>query len=160
MAKKKPRAPSSTIARNKRATYDYTLTDRFEAGLVLQGWEVKSIRAAKCQLTESYVLLKDGEAYLFGAHIDPLLSASSHVIADPIRTRKLLLHKQEIARLFRATQQKGYTCVATAMYWKGHQVKVEIALGKGKQEHDKRASEKDKDWAREKGRALRHSADG
>ena len=158
MSKKKPKKPSSTIARNKRATFDYVLSDRFEAGLVLEGWELKSIRAGKCQLVESYVLLKDGEAYLFGAHIDPLLSASTHVVADPIRTRKLLMHKQEIARIFRATQQKGFTCVATAMYWKGHRVKCEIALAKGKQSHDKRASEKDKDWQREKARSLRHSA--
>ena len=158
MSKKKPKQSSSTIARNKRATYDFTLTDRFEAGLVLQGWELKSLRAGKAQLVDSYVLLKDGEAFLFGSHIDPLLSASTHVIADPTRTRKLLLHKKELARIFRAIQQKGYTCVATSLYWKGHRVKCEIALAKGKQEHDKRASEKDKDWQREKARTLRHSA--
>ncbi|MBV1905649.1 MAG: SsrA-binding protein SmpB [Pseudomonadales bacterium] len=160
MSKKKPKKPSSTIARNKRATFDFTLTDRFEAGLVLDGWEVKSLRAGKAELVDSYVLLKNGEAFLLGAHINPLLSASTHVIADPSRTRKLLLHRQEIARIFRATQQKGFTCVATALYWKGHRVKCEIALGKGKQAHDKRASEKDKDWQREKARTLRHSADG
>lgn len=157
MSKKKPKQPSSTIARNKRATYDYALSDRFEAGMVLMGWELKSLRAGKGQLVDSYVLLKDGEAFLLGSHIEPLLSASTHVIADPTRTRKLLLHKKEIGRIFAATQQKGFACVATAMYWKGHRVKCEIALGKGKQQHDKRASEKDKDWQREKARGLRHS---
>lgn len=156
-AKKKGKQnPSGTIALNKRARHDYILEDRFEAGIVLEGWEVKAIRAGKAQLTDSYVLLRDGEAWLLGANITPLNSASSHVIADPQRTRKLLLHAKELARLFAATSQKGYTCVATAMYWKGNKVKCEIALAKGKQLHDKRATQRDRDWSRQKERLLRH----
>jgi SsrA-binding protein len=144
-----------TIALNKRATHDYLLEDRFEAGLVLEGWEVKAIRGGKAQLVDSYVLLRDGEAWLLGANITPLSSASTHVIADPQRTRKLLLHARELARIFAATQQKGFTCIATAMYWKGNKVKCEIALGKGKKLHDKRASQRDRDWNRQKQRILK-----
>ena len=158
MAKKKPKEPSTTIALNKRARHDYNLEQRFEAGLALQGWEVKSIRDGKAQLTDSYVLLRDGEAWLIGAHITPLTSASTHVVADPQRTRKLLLHAREIAQIFNATQAKGYTCVATALYWKGNKVKCEIALGKGKQQHDKRATQREKDWSREKERMMKHTA--
>lgn len=155
MNKKTSKSQSSTIARNKRAQHDYNLEQRFEAGLALQGWEVKSIRAGKVQLVDSYVLLRDGEAWLIGANITPLASASTHVVADPQRTRKLLLHAKEIAQLFSATQQKGYTCVATALYWKGNKVKCEIALGKGKKQHDKRASERERDWQRQKQRLLK-----
>ena len=154
MAKKK--TSPGTIALNKRASHDYELTDRFEAGVALQGWEVKAIRAGKAQLVDSYVLLRDGEAFLLGASIMPLASASTHVVADPQRTRKLLLHAKEIARLFVATSQKGYACVATALYWKGNKVKCEIALGKGKKSHDKRATERDRDWIRQKDRLMRH----
>ncbi len=158
MAKKKSNSNnSSTIALNKRARHDYHLTDKFEAGVALTGWEVKSLRVGKGQLTDSYVLLKDGEAWLLGAHIEPLKSASTHVIADPIRTRKLLLNRRELAKLFAATTQKGYTCVATALYWKKHLVKCEIALAKGKKEFDKRATEKERDWNREKRRVMSHS---
>lgn len=157
MAKKKKTSPGS-IAQNKKARHDYHIEERFEAGLALAGWEVKSLRAGKVQLTESYVLLKDGEAWLLGAHISPLNTASTHVIADPIRTRKLLLHKRELARLFRATQQKGHTCVPLALYWKGNHIKCEIALATGKKQHDKRASEKERDWDREKQRTMRHNA--
>jgi len=146
---------SSTIALNKRARHEYQLEDRFEAGVVLEGWEVKSLRAGKCQITDSYVLLKDGEAWLIGAHITPLQTASTHVVPDPTRTRKLLLHNRELSNLFRAVEQKGYTCVCTAMYWKKHLVKVEIALARGKQLHDKRATDKERDWDREKQRLLR-----
>ena len=156
MAKPKKKDNSNTIALNKRARHDYELEDRFEAGLVLEGWEVKAIRDGKAQLVDSYVLLRNGEAWLLGANITPLLSASTHVVADPQRTRKLLLHAKELARIFAATTQKGYTCVATAMYWKGNKVKVEIALGKGKKLHDKRASQRDKDWNRQKERLMRH----
>ncbi len=127
-----------------------------EAGMVLTGWEVKSMRAGKCQLTDSYVLLKDGEAWLLGSHIEPLKSASTHVIADPTRTRKLLLKQRELSRLFSAVQQKGYTCVCTAVYWKGHLAKCEIALAKGKKEYDKREDEKERDWSREKQRLMSH----
>ena len=157
MAKKKDSTPSPTIAQNKRARHDYIFEDRFEAGLVLEGWEVKSLRAGKAQLVDSYVLLKDGEAWLLGAHITPLSSASTHVVADPSRTRKLLLNKRELATLIVKTSQKGYACLATRLYWKGHRVKCEIALGKGKQQHDKRAAERERDWKREQARAMKHS---
>ncbi|MGI9288894.1 MAG: SsrA-binding protein SmpB [Pseudomonadales bacterium] len=154
MSKKK--SPSgNTIALNKKSKHEFHLDDRFEAGLQLHGWEVKSLRAGKVQLVDSYVLLKNGEAWLLGAHIEPLTSASTHVDVDPKRTRKLLLKRRELGQLFNATQQKGYTCVATALYWKRHLVKCEIALAKGKQAHDKRASEKDRDWNREKQRLVR-----
>jgi len=154
---KKKKPTSNTIALNKRARHDYELSDRFEAGLALQGWEVKSLREGKVQLVDTYVLIKNGEAFLLGAHITPLQSASTHVVADPTRTRKLLLHKKEIARIFAATQQKGYTCIATALYWKNNRVKCEIALAKGKHLHDKRADEKARDWNREKQRLMKHS---
>lgn len=155
MSKNKSKS-SATIALNKRARYDYFIEEKFEAGLVLTGWEVKSLRAGKAQLTESYCLLKDGEAWLLGAHIAPLNTASTHVIADPTRTRKLLLNQRELGKLFESTQQKGYTCVTLSLYWKNNRVKCAIALAKGKQEHDKRATEKDRDWDREKQRIMRH----
>lgn len=157
MASKKGKAPTGTIALNKRARHDYLLEDRFEAGIVLEGWEVKSLRAGKGQLVDSYVLVRNGEAWLLGANITPLSSASTHVVADPQRTRKLLLHAKEIARIYAATQQKGFTCVATALYWKGNRVKCEIALGKGKKLHDKRASSRDRDWNRQKERLMKQT---
>ena len=152
---KKKSNPSSTIALNKRARHDYHLEQKFEAGVALQGWEVKAIRQGHVQLTEGYVNLHQGEAYLAGVTITPLLSASTHVVPDPQRSRKLLLHARELAQIFAATQQKGYTCVPTAMYWKGNHVKVEIALGKGKHQQDKRASKKDADWQRDKQRLMK-----
>ena len=155
MAKKKTKTPSSTIALNKKARHDYFIEDRFEAGLVLQGWEVKSLREGRAQLTDSYIVIKDNEAWLFGFHISPLLSASTHVTPDPTRTRKLLLHRRELDRLIGAVERKGYTLVPLAMYWKKGRVKLEIALARGKQAHDKRASEKNRDWEREKQRLLR-----
>ena len=157
MAKTKEKSKSPTIALNKRARHDYHLEERFEAGLVLEGWEVKSLREGKVQLVDSYVLLKDGEAWLLGANITPLPSASTHVVADPRRTRKLLLHAKEISKIHIATQQKGYTCIATALYWKGPRVKCEVALAKGKKQHDKRATEKAREWNRQKERILRHA---
>ena len=153
MASKKEQRP--TIALNKRARHEYALDERFEAGMVLEGWEVKAIRAGNAQLTDSYVLLRDGEAWLLGANVTPLASASTHVVADPRRTRKLLLHARELARIYDATRKKGYACIATAMYWKNNRVKCEIALGKGKKLHDKRASERDRDWNRQRERLLR-----
>lgn len=144
MAKQK-KHPSGTIAQNKKALHDYFIEQRFEAGVALAGWEVKSLRAGKAQLVDSYVLLKDGEAWLLGSHITPLTTASTHVIADPVRTRKLLLHKRELGKLFGAVQQKGYACVALSMYWKKHLVKCEIALAKGKKDFDKRHTEKERD---------------
>jgi SsrA-binding protein len=149
---------NNTIAQNKKARFDFELEEKFEAGVMLQGWEVKSLRAGKAQITDSYVLLKNGEAWLIGAQITPLQTVSTHYVTDPTRTRKLLLKQRELEKLIGATQQKGYTCVALGMYWKGHLVKVEVALAKGKQLHDKRQTEKDRDWNREKQRIVRHDA--
>jgi SsrA-binding protein len=154
---KKQKPGSSTIALNKRARHDYFLEEKFEAGLALQGWEVKSMREGKAQLTDSYVLFKDGEAWLLGAQIQPLATVSSHVNADPTRTRKLLLNRREIDKISGAVQAKGYTCVATALYWKKHMVKCEVALAKGKAKHDKRETEKQRDWQRQKQRLMRQT---
>ncbi len=154
MAKQKTKTSSSTIALNKKARHDYFIEDRLEAGLALQGWEVKSLREGRVQLTESYIVIKSNEAWLFGFHISPLLSASTHVVPDPTRTRKLLLHRRELDRLVGAVERKGYTLVPTALYWKRGKAKLEIALARGKQAHDKRATEKDRDWQREKQRTL------
>jgi SsrA-binding protein len=149
-----------TVALNKRARHDYHLEQRFEAGLALQGWELKSIRAGRANITESYAVVRGGELFLFGAQITPLISASTHVIADERRTRKLLLHRREIDELVGRVQRDGYTLVPTALYWKGNKVKAELALAKGKQSHDKREATKQRDWAREKQRALRqHNKD-
>ena len=153
--KKATKTPSATIALNKKARFDYHIEERIEAGLVLEGWEVKSLRAGKVQIVDAYVLLKDGEAFLLGVQITPMPSASTHVDADPRRTRKLLLNRQEIARLIGAVDRKGYTLVCTALYWKRGRAKAEIGLAKGKKQHDKRASEKARDWDREKGRILK-----
>lgn len=146
----------STIALNKRARFEYHLEDRIEAGISLMGWEVKSLRAGNINFSESHVLLRRGEAFLFGCLITPLTSASTHVEADPMRTRRLLLHKQELARLIGQVERKGYTVVPTAMYWKRGKVKLEIALAKGKKQHDKRRADKERDWEREKGRLMRN----
>ncbi len=150
MSKKGKKPSGNTIALNKKAKFDFALQDRLEAGMALQGWEVKSLRQGKVQLTDTYVLFKNGEAWLLGAHISPLPTASTHFVTDPTRTRKLLLKSKEIAKLQAAAEQKGYTVVATALYWKKHLVKCEVALGKGKQEHDKRETEKERDWNRQK----------
>ncbi len=157
MAKKKSKNPSSssTIALNKKARHDYFITERLEAGLVLEGWEVKSLRAGRVQLRDSYVLLKDNEAWLLGALITPLPTASTHIRPDPSRTRKLLLHRAEIDKLMGAVDRKGYTVVPLAMYWKKGRAKVEIGLAKGKQTHDKRAALKERDWQRQKERLLK-----
>jgi SsrA-binding protein len=144
-----------TIALNRRARHDFFIDERYEAGLALMGWEVKALRAGRLQLAEGYVLLKDDEAWLLGSHISPLNSASTHVVADPTRTRKLLMKRREIDHLVGAVDRKGYTLVPLAMYWKGGRAKLEIGLARGKKEHDKRDSEKDRDWQREKARVLR-----
>jgi SsrA-binding protein len=144
-----------TIALNRKARHDYTIEERFEAGIALQGWEVKSLRAGKGQIAESYVILKKNEAWLLGAHIAPLLSASTHVKTDPTRTRKLLLHRKELARLIGAVERKGYTIVPLAMYWVRGNAKLEIALACGKKSHDKRSDERDRDWARQKERLMK-----
>ena len=156
MAKTKESKPAK-IAVNRRARFDYDLGQRFEAGIALVGWELKSIRANQAQLADSYVLVRDGEAWLLGAHITPLPSASTHVEADPRRTRKLLLHAQEISRIFMAVQAKGQACVATSLYWKGQRVKCEIALGKGKRTQDKRASIRERDWKRDQARLAKQA---
>jgi len=148
---------SGTIAQNKRARHDYFISEKFEAGLSLEGWEVKALRAGKAQLTDSYVFFKNGEAWLLNAQISPLSTASTHVLATPTRGRKLLLNRREIDRIAGAVQQKGYTCVALALYWKGHRVKCEIGLAKGKADHDKRETVKERDWQRQKQRLMRHN---
>ena len=152
---KKAKSNPGTIALNKKARFEYELHERFEAGVALTGWEVKSLRAGKAQLTDTYILLKSGEAFLLGCNITPLITASSHVAADPQRTRKLLLHRKELARLIGATQQKGQTCIPIALYWKGNKVKCEIALATGKKDHDKRATLKEQDWKRDKQRLMK-----
>lgn len=144
-----------TIALNRKAKHNYNLEQRFEAGIVLQGWEVKSIRAGKAQISESHVIIRRGEAWLVNSIIPPLLSASTHVKADDSRSRKLLLHKKEINVLLGSIERKGYTVIPTAMYWKKNNVKVELALAKGKKYYDKRAAEKDRDWQRDKARLFK-----
>ncbi|MCX7125796.1 MAG: SsrA-binding protein SmpB [Gammaproteobacteria bacterium] len=143
------------IASNKKAWHDYALETQYEAGLVLEGWEIKSIRAGHIQLKESYILLKNNEAWLFGAHITPLKTASTHIDPDPLRTRKLLLNRKEINKLFIAKDREGYTIVPLNLHWFHNRVKIQIAIAKGKKEHDKRASIKERDWNREKQRILR-----
>jgi SsrA-binding protein len=148
---------TSLIAQHKKATFDYFIEERYEAGIVLEGWEVKSLRAGKVQLVDSYVFFKKGEAFLLGGLITPLLSASTHVKADASRTRKLLLKKREIERLQGAVDREGYTVVPLRLYWKGHRVKLEVGLAKGKKEYDKRNSIKEKEWQRNKARILKGS---
>ena len=155
MTKKKPKNSSNVIARNKRASFDYQLLETFEAGVVLSGWEVKSLRMGKADIGDTYVLVKDGEAFLLGAMITPLDTASTHFVTDPTRTRKLLLHKKELAKILAATSQKGLTCVCTQLYWKGHLVKARISLAQGKKSHDKRDTQKERDWNRQKQRVIR-----
>ena len=163
MAAKKAKKDSETggtIALNKRARHEYHPGDRFEAGLSLQGWELKAIRAGRANIGESYATIRNGEIFLFGAQITPLISASTHVVADDRRTRKLLLHRHEIDRLIGRVERDGFTLIPTALYWKRNKVKLELALAKGKQEHDKRQTSKDREWAIEKQRALRkHNRD-
>jgi len=155
MAKKgKSKTPSNNIAQNKKARFDYFLVEKFEAGIQLQGWEVKSMRAGKVQLTDSYVFFKNGEAFLLNTQIQPLKTASTHFVCEPTRYRKLLLHSKQIAKLSSFADQKGHTVVCTAIYWKRHMVKCEVCIAKGKQLHDKRQTEKERDWNREKQRAM------
>jgi SsrA-binding protein len=146
------------IAQNRRARFDYFIEDTFEAGIALQGWEVKSLRAGKAQITEAYVIVKNSEAFLLGAHITPMIQTSSHVIADSTRTRKLLLQRRQIDLLMGKVDRAGYTVVPLDMHWTRGRAKLTIGLAKGKKQHDKRDTEKDRDWAREKGRTLRHHA--
>jgi len=143
------------IAENRKARFEYFIEERYEAGLALQGWEVKALRAGRAQLTEAYVHVRGGQAFLIGAHLSPLSSTSSHVVADPVRMRKLLLHHSEISGLIGAVERKGYTVVPLELYWKNGRAKLQIGLAKGKKQHDKRAVEKDRDWQRDKARLLR-----
>jgi SsrA-binding protein len=143
------------IAENRKARFDYFIEERYEAGLVLQGWEVKAMRAGRAQLAEAYVYLRGGEAFMIGAHISPLPSTSSHVVADPVRTRKLLLNHSELSGLVGAVERKGYTLVPLELYWKDGRAKLQVGLAKGKKQHDKRAVEKDRDWQRDKARLLK-----
>ena len=151
---KSSKQDDTNIVVNKKATHDYFLEDKFEAGIALLGWEVKSLREKKVQLTDSHIQIHKGEAWLFGAQFVPLPSVSSHYVADPKRSRKLLLNQRELARIFAGVQQKGYTCVCTKLYWKGHLVKAQIALAKGKHEFDKRQAEKEREWNVDKRRTL------
>jgi SsrA-binding protein len=156
MGKKKQKAPSNTIAQNKKARYDYFIEDTYEAGMVLQGWEVKSLREGRAQLKESYVIVKNGEIFLLGSHISPLSTASTHIHPEPTRTRKLLLHSEEISKLIGAVERKGYTLVPVRMYWKHGLAKLQIGLAKGKKQHDKRATIKEREANREAQRALKN----
>ena len=149
-----------TIALNKRARHDYLLEEKFEAGLSLQGWELKAIRAGRANIGDAYAVVLHNEIFLIGSQITPLISASTHVVANDRRSRKLLLHRAEIDNLVGRVQRDGYTLVPTALYWKGNKVKAEIALAKGKQAHDKREASKERDWQREKQRVMRrHNKD-
>ena len=156
MSKKKNKTSNSnTIALNKKAKHDFFIEDRFEAGIVLQGWEVKSLREGRIQIVDAHVFLKNGEAFVSNLLITPLLTASTHIHPEATRVRKLLLHRSEINKLVGAVERKGYTMVPTALYWKHGKVKIEIGLAKGKQMHDKRATEKDRDWKRDKARVMK-----
>jgi SsrA-binding protein len=155
MNKKKTKAQSNTIALNKRAKFDYFIEEVLEAGLVLEGWEVKSIREGKVNIAESYVFIKNHEAFISGLTVTPLGTVSTHIRPEPTRVRKLLLHAHQISRLVGAIERKGYTLVATAMYWSKNRVKCEIGLAKGKKEHDKRATIKEREWSRDKSRILK-----
>ena len=152
---KKQESGESSIAQNKKARFDYFIEDRLEAGLALLGWEVKSMRAGKAQITDSFVILREGEAWLLGSHVTPLITVSTHVIADPKRIRKLLLNRREIDRLTGLVERKGYTLIALELYWSKNRIKVAVGLAKGKKQHDKRDSEKDRDWQRDKARVLK-----
>ena len=144
-----------SIADNKKAFHDYFIEERYEAGLVLEGWEVKAIRAGRAQIKEAYVVVKGGEVFLIGAHITPLLSASTHVHPDPVRTRKLLLNAAEISKLIGKVERAGYTLVPLDLHYSKGRVKLAVGLAKGKKQHDKRDAEKDRDWVREKARVMR-----
>ena len=153
--KKSKQSNDHVIAVNRKARHDYFIEDKFEAGLVLEGWEAKSLRAGRAQLTESYVHLKNGEAYLIGAHFSPLNTASTHTKADPTRSRKLLLQRYELDRLVGAVERKGFTLVPLNLHWSKGRAKLEFGLAKGKKQHDKRATSKDRDWQRQKERILK-----
>ncbi len=145
-----------SIAENRKAAFNYFLEDRYEAGIVLEGWEVKAVRAGRAQLLDGYVMIRDGELYLVGMNVTPLQSASTHVRPDASRTRKLLLHKDEIRRLIGKVEQRGYTLVPLNLHYKNGRIKLDFALGRGKKLHDKRDTESKRDWQREQARLMRH----
>ena len=156
MAKKK-KAPDNNIAQNRRARHDYFIDETFEAGMALQGWEVKAMRAGNANLGDAYVVLHQGEAFLSGCHVAPLLTTSTHIIANPIRERKLLLHNRELISLIDAQQKQGYTIVPLSLYWKKNLVKLKIGTAKGKKLHDKRATERAKEWNLDKQRIMKNN---
>ena len=156
MSKAETKEAPKQIAVNRRARFDYFIEETFEAGLALEGWEVKSLRAGKAQVTEAYVIIKDEEAWLLGAHITPLLQASTHIHTDSTRTRKLLLQRRQIDQLIGKVERAGYTIVPLDLHWSHGRAKLQIGLAKGKKQHDKRADSKEKDWKREQGRIMRH----
>jgi SsrA-binding protein len=153
--KKSKQSNDHVIAVNRKARHDYFIEDKFEAGLVLEGWEAKSLRAGRAQLTESYVHLRNGEAFLIGAHFSPLNTASTHTKADPTRSRKLLLQRYQLDRLVGAVERKGFALIPLNLHWSKGRAKLEIGLAKGKKQHDKRATSKDRDWQRQKERILK-----
>ena len=157
MAKKKKTAQriDRTIAVNRKARHDFFIEENIEAGLALEGWEVKSLRAGRANLTESYAIIRNGEAYLFGAHFSPLTSASTHIQPDPTRTRKMLLNRRELDRLIGMVERKGYTLVPLSLYWQRGRAKLDLGLAKGKKQHDKRATDKDRDWQRQRARIMK-----
>ena len=158
MTKKKAHKPgSATIALNKRARHEYFIEEEFEAGMALQGWEVKSLRAGKANISDSYILLRDGEAYLFGSTFQPLAVASTHVMCDPTRSRKLLLKQRELDSLYGRVNREGFTVVALSMYWKNAWAKLKIGVARGKKEHDKRNDVKDREWQMDKARIMKNS---
>lgn len=148
----------STIALNKKARHDFFIEEQFEAGLALEGWEVKALRAGRASITEAYVTVKNGEVFLLGSQITPLPTASTHVHADPTRTRKLLLHRREIDHLIGSVDREGYTLIPLAIYWKRGNAKLDVGLAKGKKQYDKRQTKKEQDWQRQKARLMRHSS--
>lgn len=160
MTKKKTKVGSNTIALNKRARHDYFIEDEIEAGLSLQGWEVKSMRAGKANISDSYIIFKNGEAYLFGATIQPLSVASTHIVCDPTRTRKLLLNNKELTSLFGKANRDGFTIVALSLYWKGAWAKIKIGLAKGKKQVDKRNDIKDREWQVTRDRIMKNAMRG
>ncbi|MDP3858952.1 MAG: SsrA-binding protein SmpB [Stagnimonas sp.] len=156
--KEKGREPERNIALNKRARYEYFIEDSYEAGLMLQGWEVKSLREGRAQITEAYVIIKNGEAWLIGAHITPLRQTCTHELTDSTRTRKLLLNKKELSTLVGKVERAGYTLAPLDLHWSNGRAKLQVGLAKGKKQHDKRETIKDRDWQREQGRIMRHHA--
>jgi SsrA-binding protein len=157
MASKKKKTPENTIAQNRKAKHDYFIEETFEAGLALQGWEVKAMREKKANLTDAYIVLHNSEAYLQGCHVSPLITTSTHITAEPSRNKKLLLHNAEIGKLIDAQQRDGYTIVPLALYWVRNLVKLKIGTAKGKKLHDKRATERAKEWDRDKQRVMKNN---